>query len=95
MALLKDIKDAIDKRVENRIATARRFAVSVRTNFPRHHLRVLFQVRVRNHAKMVDCYLTTFNNNKGIFGDKKRIAKDIIDNPGKYHIYEGKQLELM
>ena len=28
MALLKDIKDAIDKRVENRIATARRFAVS-------------------------------------------------------------------
>ena len=28
MSLLKDIKDAIDKRVENRIATARRFAVS-------------------------------------------------------------------
>lgn len=27
MSLLKDIKDAIDKRVENRIATARRFAV--------------------------------------------------------------------
>merc|ERR1719322_1168293 len=49
-ALLKDIKDGIDKRVENRISTARRFAV-----------------RVRNHAKMVDCYLTTFLNNKGMF----------------------------
>jgi len=72
MSLLKDIKDAIDRRVENRIATARRFAV-----------------RVRNHAKMVDCYLTTFKNNKGIFGDKKKVAQDIIDNPSKYHIYEG------
>jgi len=72
MALLKDIKDAIDRRVENRIATARRFAV-----------------RVRNHAKMVDCYLTTYKNNKGIFGDKKKISQDIIDNPSKYHIYEG------
>ena len=38
---------------------------------------------------MVDCYLTTFKNNKGIFGDKKSVAKDIIDNPSKYHIYEG------
>ena len=75
MSLLKDIKDAIDKRVENRIATARRFAV-----------------RVRNHAKMVDCYLTTFKNNKGIFGDKKKVAQDIIDNPSKYHIYEGNHL---
>jgi len=72
MSLLKDIKDAIDRRVENRIATARRFAV-----------------RVRNHAKMVDCYLTTYKNNKGIFGDKKKVAQDILDNPSKYHIYEG------
>jgi len=71
-SLLKDIKEAIDKRVENRIATARRFSV-----------------RVRNHAKMVDCYLTTYKNNKGFFGDKKRVAQDIIENPGKYHIYEG------
>jgi len=71
-SLIKDIKEAIDKRVENRISTARRFAV-----------------RVRNHAKMVDCYLTTYKNNKGLFGDKKRVAQDIIDNPGKYHIYEG------
>jgi hypothetical protein len=71
-SLLKDIREAIDKRVENRIATARRFAV-----------------RVRNHAKMVDCYLNTFSNNKGMFSDKKRVAKDIIENPQKYHIYEG------
>merc|ERR1712142_252062 len=71
-SLLKDIKDAIDKRVENRIATARRFAV-----------------RVRNHAKMVDCYLATAMNKKGIFGDKKKIAQDIIDNPSKYPISEG------
>jgi len=71
-ALIKDIKDAIDKRVENRISTARRFAV-----------------RVRNHAKMVDCYLTTYLNNKGMFGDKKKVADDIINNPSKYHIYEG------
>ena len=35
-------------------------------------------MRVRNHAKMVDCYLTTFKNNKGYFGDKKKIAQDII-----------------
>lgn len=71
-SLLKDIREAIDKRVENRIATARRFAV-----------------RVRNHAKMVDCYLTTYKNNKGFFGDKKRVTQDIIEHPGKYHIYEG------
>jgi len=71
-SLLKDIREAIDKRVENRIATARRFAV-----------------RVRNHAKMVDCYLNTYNNNKGMFSDKKRVAKNIIENPQRYHIYEG------
>ena len=39
-----------------------------------------FAVRVRNHAKMVDCYLTTYKNNKGFFGDKKRVAQDIIGN---------------
>ena len=38
-------------------------------------------MRVRNHAKMVDCYLTTFKNNKGFLGDKKKVAQDII---GKY-----------
>merc|ERR1711899_628203 len=72
MSLLKDIKDAIDKRVENRIATARRFAV-----------------RVRNHAKMVDVYLATFNSKKGLLGNAKSVAEDIIQNPQKYHIYDG------
>merc|ERR1712088_128032 len=70
-SLLKDIREAIDKRVINRIATARRFAV-----------------RVRNHAKMVDCYLTTYNNKKGRFGNKK-IEDDIVQHPEKYNIYEG------
>merc|ERR1711915_426405 len=60
MALLKDIKDAIDRRVENRIATARRFAV-----------------RVRNHAKMVDCYLTTYKNNKEFLEIRKRFLKTL------------------
>ena len=42
------------------------------------------QVRVRNHAKMVDCYLTTFNNHMSMFGDKKSVAKSIVDHPEKY-----------
>ena len=32
-SLLKDIKEAIDKRIENRIATARRFAVSCNVTY--------------------------------------------------------------
>ncbi|XP_063358099.1 sarcalumenin [Cydia amplana] len=70
--LLRDLRQAIDKRVENKISSARRFAV-----------------RVRNHAKMVDCYLTTYYNHKTIFGNKKLIADAIIENPQNYHIYEG------
>ena len=38
---------------------------------------------------MVDCYLTTYNNKKGMFGNKKKIVDDIVQNPEKYHIYEG------
>ncbi|XP_021935828.1 sarcalumenin isoform X3 [Zootermopsis nevadensis] len=71
-AFLRDLRDAIDKRVENKIASARRFAV-----------------RVRNHAKMVDCYLTTYYNHKSFFGNKKKISDDIIEHPQDYHIYEG------
>ncbi|CAG4965972.1 unnamed protein product [Parnassius apollo] len=70
--LLRDLRQAIDRRIENKIASARRFAV-----------------RVRNHAKMVDCYLTTYYNHKTIFGNKKLIADAIIENPQNYHIYEG------
>ncbi|XP_075234886.1 uncharacterized protein LOC142332364 [Lycorma delicatula] len=71
-AFLRDLREAVDKRVENKIASARRFAV-----------------RVRNHAKMVDCYLTTFYNHKSFFGNKKKVADDIIEHPQNYHIYEG------
>ena len=50
---------------------------------------VIFQVRVRNHAKMVDVYVTTFNNKQRMFGNKKKIADDIVTNPDSYHIYDG------
>ncbi|CAH2245937.1 jg27801 [Pararge aegeria aegeria] len=70
--LLRDLRQAIDRRIENKISSARRFAV-----------------RVRNHAKMVDCYLTTYYNHKTIFGNRKVIADAIIENPQNYHIYEG------
>lgn len=71
-SLLRDIRDAINKRIQNRISTARRFAV-----------------RVRNHAKMVDVYLATFNSKKGLLGNAKSVAEDIIQNPQNYHIYDG------
>lgn len=71
-AFLRDLRTAIDKRVEHKIASARRFAV-----------------RVRNHAKMVDCYLTTYYNHKSFFGNKKEISDKIIESPQDYHIYEG------
>ncbi|XP_043801072.1 uncharacterized protein LOC122719393 isoform X3 [Apis laboriosa] len=71
-AFLRDLRTAIDKQVEHKIASARRFAV-----------------RVRNHAKMVDCYLTTYYNHKTFFGNKKEISDKIIENPQDYHIYEG------
>lgn len=48
-----------------------------------------FQVRVRNHAKMVDCYLTTYYNHKSFFGNRKKVADDITEHPQNYHIYEG------
>lgn len=38
---------------------------------------------------MVDCYLTTYYNNKGIFSNKKKVSGDIIENPQDYHIFEG------
>uniref|UniRef100_A0A6M2DW85 Putative endocytosis/signaling protein ehd1 n=1 Tax=Xenopsylla cheopis TaxID=163159 RepID=A0A6M2DW85_XENCH len=70
--LLKDLRGAVDKRIDNKIASARRFAV-----------------RVRNHAKMVDCYLTTYYNHKSLFSNKKLISNAIIERPQDYHIYEG------
>ncbi|KAG8183362.1 hypothetical protein JTE90_008265 [Oedothorax gibbosus] len=46
-------------------------------------------VRVRNHAKMVDCYLATFYRHKSIFSNKRHVAKQIVDNPAEYSIYDG------
>ncbi|XP_076335113.1 sarcalumenin-like [Tachypleus tridentatus] len=71
-ALLYDLREIIDKRVENRISFARRHAV-----------------RVRNHAKMVDCYLATYYKHKGFFSNKKKVADDITEHPNQYNIYEG------
>ncbi|XP_030755857.1 titin isoform X2 [Sitophilus oryzae] len=71
-SFLRDLRTAVDRRVENKIASARRFAV-----------------RVRNHAKMVDCYLTTYYNHKSVFGNRKQVANEIIEHPQNYHIYEG------
>ncbi|KAF2885621.1 hypothetical protein ILUMI_20563 [Ignelater luminosus] len=71
-AFLRDLRSAVDKRNDNKIASARRFAV-----------------RVRNHAKMVDCYLTTYYNHKSVFGNRKQISDEIINHPQDYHIYEG------
>lgn len=50
---------------------------------------IALKVRVRNHAKMIDVYLTTLNNKKGVFGSRKKVAEDIVQNPDKYHIYDG------
>lgn len=47
------------------------------------------QVRIRNHAKMVDCYLTTYYNQKGLFSNKKQVSDKIIENPQNFNIYEG------
>lgn len=44
---------------------------------------------MRNHAKMVDCYLTTYYNHKSVFGNRKQVSDAIIEHPQDYHIYEG------
>lgn len=69
---LFDMKETLDKRIENRILYARRHAV-----------------RVRNHAKMVDCYLATYYHHKSIFSNKKNVAKQITENPREYNIFDG------
>ncbi|KAG7170618.1 Sarcalumenin-like 2 [Homarus americanus] len=71
-ALLSDIALAVNSRVDNRIAIARRHAV-----------------RVRNHAQMVDTYLTTYYKNKGFLTSKHKLVEDITENPHTYNIYEG------
>lgn len=47
-------------------------------------------VRVRNHAKLVDCYLNTFYKHKGLFmfGESaKKLANEISQNPHAYNIF--------
>ncbi|KAF8784264.1 sarcalumenin-like [Argiope bruennichi] len=46
-------------------------------------------VRVRNHAKMVDCYLASYYRHKSIFSNKRNVAKLITENPKEYNIYDG------
>lgn len=96
-ALLQDLSQAIEHRIENKIAGARRFAVryllftlsSFHVSFINNFTFSNIQVRVRNHAKMVDCYLTTYYNHKTLFGNKKKISGEIVEHPQNYHIYEG------
>ena len=38
---------------------------------------------------MVDVYLATMNSKKGLFGSSKATAEDVVNNPQKYHIYDG------
>lgn len=38
-SLLRDIRDAINKRIQNRISTARRFAVSISISFKIHEIK--------------------------------------------------------
>lgn len=38
---------------------------------------------------MVDCYLTTYYNQKTLFSNKKQVADKIIESPQTYNIYEG------
>ncbi|XP_076321687.1 sarcalumenin-like [Tachypleus tridentatus] len=71
-ALLEELRETIDARVENRIAFARTHAI-----------------RVRNHAKVVDCYLDTFYRHKSIFSNKKKLADDITEHPFQYSIFNG------
>ncbi|MCL4140634.1 UNVERIFIED_CONTAM: hypothetical protein GTU68_055249, partial [Idotea baltica] len=49
-------------------------------------------VRVRNHAQMVDTYLSTFYRNKGFLSSKHKLAEEITENPHAYNIYEGVSL---
>lgn len=66
--------------------------VTIHLKNKRFQLLLWKQVRVRNHAQMVDTYLTTFYMNKGFLTSKHKLAEDIIENPHNYNIYEGMSL---
>lgn len=70
--MLRDLKkNTMDKLVENKLAHARRYAVTV-----------------RNHAKLIDCYLTHYYKHKSLFSNRNKVANEIINNPAKYKIFE-------
>lgn len=49
-------------------------------------------VRVRNHAKVVDCYLSAYYRRKPLFtfgSQAKKLATDISENPHNYNIFKG------
>lgn len=49
-------------------------------------------VRVRNHAKVVDCYLSAYYKRKPLFSfgqSAKKLATDITENPHNYNIFKG------
>lgn len=49
-------------------------------------------MRVRNHAKVIDCYIGAYNRRKPIFSfgaSGKKLAKDITENPQNYNIFKG------
>ena len=49
-------------------------------------------VRVRNHAKVIDCYLGAYYRTKPLFcygKTAKKLSSDITENPQKYNIFRG------
>lgn len=49
-------------------------------------------VRVRNHAKIVDCYIGALNRNRGFFqfgSSLKKLGQEITENPHQYNIFAG------
>ncbi|RWS25603.1 sarcalumenin-like protein [Leptotrombidium deliense] len=49
-------------------------------------------VRVRNHAKLIDCYLATFYKHKGLFtfgSGSRLLAAEITENPSQYRVFSG------
>lgn len=49
-------------------------------------------VRVRNHAKVIDCYLGAYYRTKPLFCYGKtatKLARDITENPQNYNIFKG------
>lgn len=44
-------------------------------------------ILVKIHALLVDKYLETFEAKNSIFGNPETLFADIVENPGKYHIF--------